>query len=480
MCAAWVSSSVRLPDFTRTSTFRWTLVVAGAFALCTLLLFGFVYWEVAADTTSRIDGLLIDELHVFAADVPEGRLKDIDDRLREDPGRVWIAGLFGADGHRIAGNVESLPPGLTPDVPAGAVIARADSRGREMQNVRLAMGPLSSGEVLVIGRNIDEITDMAAIVRRALTLGLLPAFGLAVAAGMVLSRRAHARLSEVNRRIQRIMAGDLRARLPDPGGNDPFDQLAVSVNRMLGEIEALIHEIAGVGDNIAHDLRTPLTRVRLRLERGGQHAATLEESRAVVDQAIAGLDHSLAIITAMLRITKIEHSRRLEGFSQVQLAPLVREVGELYDPIAEDKGVTLRVGAADEATVHGDRDLLVEAVTNLVDNAVKFTPEGGRVELALLRREGKTVIQVRDTGPGIPEIEREAVIKRFYRSDKSRHTEGLGLGLSLVAAIVKLHGFRFAIAAGPGCTVEIACPRGLVRNPHADVGMALGSRSMLT
>jgi signal transduction histidine kinase len=450
---------VRLPDFARATTFRWTLAVAGTFVLCTLVLFGFVYWKTAVYMTSKSDVLLTEELRVFAANTPEQRLEEIDDRLRKDPNRIKIAGLFGADGHRIAGNMESLPPGFVPDVPADTVVVRVDDRGREMQKVRLVVRALPSGEILVIGRNIDELTEIAEIVGRALALGLLPAFALAIGIGMVLSLRAHNRLSEVNRRIQRIVAGDLRERLPTRGGDDPFDQLAVSVNRMLGEIEALIHEIAGVGDDIAHDLRTPLTRVRIRLERGREHAATLMELRAVVDQSIAGLDQSLAIITALLRIAEIEHSRRLEGFSQVRLAPLVREVGDLYDPIAEDKRVALRVEAAGEAIVHGDRDLLFEAVANLADNAVKFTPEGGRVELALLRREGETVIRVSDTGPGIPEIEREAVTKRFYRSDKSRRTEGLGLGLSLVAAIVKLHGFRFTIAAGPGCTAEIACPQ---------------------
>jgi signal transduction histidine kinase len=339
-------------------------------------------------------------------------------------------------------------------------VVRIGEGGREKQQVRLAVDPLPNGEVLVIGRNIDEIAELAEIVQRALALSLLPAFGLAVAIGMVLSLRAHNRLSEVNRRITRIVAGDLRARLPTDGGDDPFDQLAVSVNRMLAEIEVLIHEIAGVGDDIAHDLRTPLTRVRVRLERGRQHAATLDELRAVADKAITGLDQSLAIITALLRIAEIEHNRRLEGFSQVQLAPLVREVGDLYDPIAEDRSVTLRIDVQGEAIVRGDRDLLFEAVANLVDNAVKFTPEGGRVELGLVLHEGETVIRVRDTGPGISAIEREAVTKRFYRSDKSRRTEGLGLGLSLVAAIVKLHDFRFTISAGLGCTAEIACPRG--------------------
>ena len=204
-------------------------------------------------------------------------------------------------------------------------------------------------------------------------------------------------------------------------------------------LEEALQEAKVVGDNIAHDLRTPLTRVRIRLERGREHASTLEELRAVNDQAIAGLDQSLTTITALLRITEIENSRRREGFSEVQLAPLIREVGDLYDPIAEDKGVILWVEAPDVATVHGDRDLLFEAVANLVDNAVKFTPEGGRVELVVFHQEGETVIRVTDTGPGIPEIEREAVTQRFYRSDKTRNTKGLGLGLSMVAAIVKLH-----------------------------------------
>jgi signal transduction histidine kinase len=459
MSAASGSSSVRLPDFARTTAFRSTLAIAGAFVLCTVVLFGFVYWQSAAYLTSSFDDLIIGELHIFAAEPPERWQPHIKERLDNDPRRVRIAGLFGADGHRIAGNLESLPGGLTPGVAVGAVVVRVDDRGREVEKVRLATERLPDGEVLAIGRNIEEVAGIAKIVRRALTLALLPAFGLAVVIGLVLSLRARRRVTEVNRRIQRIVTGDLRERLPIRNSNDPFDQLAVSVNRMLGEIEALIHQIAGIGNDIAHDLRTPLTRVRVRLERGRARAETLDELRAVVDHSLAGLDQSLAIITALLRIAEIEHSRRLEGFSQVQLAPLLREVGDLYEPIAEDKRVTLEVEVADEATVHGDRDLLFEAVANLVDNAVKFTPESGRVTLALQHRDGESMIQVKDTGPGISEAERDAVLRRFYRSDKSRNTEGLGLGLSLVAAIVKLHGFRFTIGAGPGFTAEIACPQ---------------------
>jgi len=460
MCAASVSSSVRLPEFACSTTFRWTLAVAGAFAACIVLLFGFVYWQTAISMTARVDRTISEELRLVAGDTPERRLEAIEDRLRQDPRRVKLGGLFSADGRKIAGNVESLPAGLELGAPAqNAEVVRVDNRGREQQTVRAVARRLPNDEMLVIGRNVDELGQIADIVERALVLGLPLAFCFAIGTGFLLSVRAQTRVEKVNQRVERIVAGDLRQRLPTDGHDDPFDKLAVIVNGMLDRIEALIGEIAGVGDDIAHDLRTPLTRVRATLERGRDNARTLEELRTVADRAIGGLDQSLAIITALLRIAEIEHSRRLAGFSKVALADLVREVGDLYEPIAEDKHVTLRIEASDESTVHGDRDLLLEAVVNLVDNAVKFTPEGGRVELALLRGDGESVVRVRDTGPGIGTSERDIVIRRFYRSDKSRQTQGLGLGLSLVAAIVKLHGFRFTIAPGPGCVAEIACPR---------------------
>jgi signal transduction histidine kinase len=458
MCAASVSFSVPPPDFIRTTTFRWTLAVAGVFAVYIVVLFAVVYARTGRYLTARSDAVITMQAQTFAAATPERRLEAIEEFLRQDPRMVQFAGLFTAGGRRIAGNLERLPPGLRIDGPAQQSLVPVGPGGTERQGVRSVARGLPDGNVLVIARNVDEVMEIAEIVGETLAVGLIPALCLCIAAGALLSIRAQKRVEEVNARAQRIVAGDLRQRLPTRGVDDPFDKLAIIVNGMLEKIEALIHEIAGVGDDIAHDLRTPLTRMRVRLERGREHAATVEELRAVVDQSIASLDQSLAIVTALLRIAEIEHSRRLEGFSQVRLAPLVREVGDLYEPIAEDKHVSFRVEAADETIVHGDRDLLFEAVANLVDNAVKFTPEGGRVELALLRREGETVIRVKDTGPGIPEIESKAVTKRFYRSDKSRGSGGLGLGLSLVAAIVKLHSFRFTIVAGSGCTAEIACP----------------------
>lgn len=456
---------MRLFDFLRTTTFRWTLTVAGSFILCILVLFGFVYWQTVGYLTSTIDTLLTGEIKIIAGETVERRLAHVDERLRNDPRRFRITGLFDAEGRRIAGNVESVPPGLVPDAPTSVTVTRVDSRGRETQTVRLVVHPLPGGDVLVIGRNIDEVGEIGEIVGNALLLGLIPALVLSVAIGIFLSLRTQNRLSDVNRTIQRIVAGDLRERLPARGRDDPFDQLAVSVNRMLGEIEALILKVVGVGDDIAHELRTPLTRVRIILERGRANAKSLEESQQIADRAIAGLDQSLSIITALLRIAEIEHNRRLAAFSDVPLAELLRQVCDLYEPIAEDKGMTLRVEVKEDVTVRGDRDLLLEAVANLLDNAIKYTPEGGSVDLSLFRNGNESIIQVRDSGPGISEDERDAVTQRFYRSDKSRRSEGVGLGLSLVAAIVKLHGFQFTISSGPGCVAQIVCAPSAINRP---------------
>jgi signal transduction histidine kinase len=383
---------VRLPEFTRSTTFRWTLVVASAFALAIFGSFAFVYVQAIDDILTRIDAAITDEADIIASQTPERRLQSLQERMRQDPRRVKPIGLFSADGHRLAGNIESLPSGLPIDAAAqGARIVRIDAFGREPQTARATARHLSDGDILLVAWSNDYNNEIAEIIKRGLALAVIPALCLGFGAAIVLSIRAQRRVEEVNQRVQRIVAGHLKERLPIRGVNDPFDRLALIVNGMLDEIEALVQSMAGAGDDIAHDLRTPLTRVRVVLERGRNNAATLEELRATVDQAILGLDQSLAIITALLRITEIEHSHRLAGFSQVALADLVREVGDLYEPIAEDKRVAFAVGADEDVTVRGDRDLLFEAIANLVDNAVKFTPEGGRVELSLSREGNESV-----------------------------------------------------------------------------------------
>jgi signal transduction histidine kinase len=450
---------MKLPEFMRSSTLRWTFLVACIFAVFIVALLGFVYLKTDSDLTSRSDRVIASQMSVFAGLQPERRLDAINEYLKQDPSRVELAGLFISTGRRIAGNLESLPPDLkTDNTVQSAVVARIGESGRQKQSVRLIARGLPNGDVLVIGRNVDEVAEMARVVGRALALGLVPVVLLCLAVGVALNARARKRIVEVNERVQRIAGGNLGERLPHRNTDDSFSKLAMIVNRMLDEMETLIHSLAGVGNDIAHDLRTPLTRARLTLERGRTSAKTLEQMQMVADKTMDGLDQSLSIITAILRLAEIEKSQRSAGFGKVALADLVREVGDMYEPIAEDKGISLLIHSQNELGVHGDRDLLIEAVANLVDNAIKFTPSGGQVVIGLFRENGENIVRVKDTGSGISEHELDAVLKRFYRSDKTRHTSGLGLGLNLVAAIVKLHGFRFTIVPGSGCVVEIACP----------------------
>jgi signal transduction histidine kinase len=447
---------VNLPDFVRTTTFRWTSI---AFAVCIFLFSAFVYWEAATYMLARMDAAIAEESLAIATETTDRQLNAIEDRLSEDPRRIKLAGLFGADGHRIAGNLESVPPGLTVNATVQtAKVIRVDQRRQETMTVRAIARGLPNGNVLVIARHDGELKELAEMVGRALLVALPFAVGLSLAIGAILSVRVQRRVAGLNALVRRIIAGNLRERIPVSGLDHPFDKLAAIANGMLDEIEVLVTDMAGVGNEIAHDLRTPLTRVRVGLERGRANATTLAELQSVTDRAIGSLDQSLTIITALLRITEIENSRGKASFSEVALADLVREVGDLYDPIAEDKHVALRVASGGNATAYCDRDLFFEALANLVDNAVKFTPAGGRIDISLVRGENENIIRVSDTGPGIGEDERDAVMRRFYRSDKSRNTHGSGLGLNLVSAIVKLHGFRLTLNTGAGCVAEIACP----------------------
>ena len=450
---------MRQTQIIRSSTFHRALAVAGVFAVFVTVLFGFIYWQTDQYLIARSDKMIARQLNVIAALPGERRLDAIDEHLRQDSRGVQYAGLFAADGRRITGNLEQFPPELKMNESVQSLsIVRPLSAGRETHVIRAIARRMSNGDALAIGREVDETREISHVVGQALGLGLLPAFCLCLLAGAWLSMRAQERVEEVNQRVQRIIAGDLRERLPHRDIDDPFSKLAAIVNGMLDEMETMIHALAGVGNDIAHDLRTPLTRARLALERGRTNATTLEQLQAVADKAVANIDHSLTIITALLRLAEIENSRRSAAFGNVSLHEMLREVCDIYEPIAENKNIDLRVEAGHPLNVRGDRDLLLEAVANLVDNAIKFTPEGGSVDLELLRGDGETIVRVSDTGPGISEQEREAVLRRFYRSDKVRSTPGVGLGLNLVAAIVKLHGFRLAIHSSLGGRLEIICP----------------------
>src|SRR6266404_2805294 len=276
---------MRQPQFIRSNTFHWALMVAGVFAVFVIVLFGFIYWQIDDYLTARSDRVITLELEGIAGLSPERRLQAIDERLRQDPRGVQLAAIFAADGPRITGNIESLPLDLRIDAPAqGVDVVRTDRNRREHQVVRAIARRMRNGDVLVLGRNVDEAREISHVVGEALLLGLLPAFFLCLLAGAWLSVRAQRRVEDVNQRVQRIIAGDLSERLPHRSVDEPFSRLAVIVNGMLDEMEAMIDALAGVGNDIAHDLRTPLTRARLSLERGRTHAITVEQLQAVADK----------------------------------------------------------------------------------------------------------------------------------------------------------------------------------------------------
>ncbi|HTZ69755.1 MAG TPA: HAMP domain-containing sensor histidine kinase [Acetobacteraceae bacterium] len=438
----------------RTATFRTAALAAVAFGTSTLLLFLFIYWQTAGLETARIDAFLGHEAAAIAAkDLPAAK-QDVATRYARDLHRQSFAALFTAARQPISGDVTVYPPGLPPDgVPRQVFVIRNGSAG---EKVRAIARRLTDGNVVVVGRSEELITRLRRVVLRALELGLLPAMVFALGIGMLASQRVLARLRRVNKTISRIMLGHLHERLESRGTHDAFDKLATEVNRMLDEIERLVAEVQGVGDDIAHDLRTPLARMRARLEGARTRASTHAELAGVVDLAIGDLDQAFTMITALLRIGQIEGGARRAGFSTVNLTAIAREVFELYQPVAELKDITLVLEAAPDLTVSGDRDLLFEVAANLLDNAVKFTPTGGTVRVQAHQEEQGAVLIVQDTGPGIPDSERRAVLQRFHRTDRSRHVPGYGLGLSLVGAILRLHLFHLHLSdAAPGLVATV-------------------------
>jgi len=443
-----------LSDVFRTATFRLTLGASIVLAGVTLLEFSLIYWRTTAYEVERADHLLDREATLMAAQNPEDLQEQV--RLwRTTDLRLLItaAGLFDADRKPIGGNLQEWPEELPVDGQIRRITVHPTEQGTRI--VRAEALPVQGGRILVIARGLRDLQQIRAIVLAALETCLIPALAISLLTGLWLSRRALVRVGSMHRAIDRIMEGDLQERLPEGQGHDEMERMAASVNRMLGRLGRLLDEIKGVGDDIAHDLRTPLSRVRAALDRTRLHPHTHGELERVIERAIADLDQSFGVITALLRIAEIENGRRRAAFAVHDLREIARDIVELYEPLAETEETRLELAPGEPVFLQGDRDLLIELVANLVDNGLKFTPPGGRVRVAVEAHNAhahgtQAVLRISDTGIGIVPEEREAVLGRFYRSDKSRHVKGSGLGLSLVSAIARLHEARIEIAPGEG------------------------------
>ncbi|MBF0855520.1 HAMP domain-containing histidine kinase [Gluconobacter oxydans] len=449
-------------DLFRTATFRLTLAFVVAIIAGMALQFGLVYGQMSGYEQQRSTDLLQREAALLVHETPAQLEYEVRERSKTDL-RVILNGaaLFDMSRNRIAGDIKKWPVGLevSPktqrlwDAPPGDTPPGDTPYEMRYLAVEVEGTNGNRDRILVLARSLHMANELRYITKRAALMSVVPVVAFALMAGIFLSHRALGRIKDMHEAIDRIMDGDLHERLPTGRERDDIERLAVSVNRMLDRLEHLLDEIRDVGNDIAHDLRTPLARVKARLERVSAITNDPAALQGAIERAALDLEQCFSVITALLRIGEIENGRRRAGFAMLDLRELMAGVVDLYEPIAETEGVMLEVVDSDDPVpLFGDKDLLNEVLANLVDNAIKFTPEPGTVRLSAGQGpDGATWLQVADTGIGIAEDERKAVMGRFYRSDKSRHVPGSGLGLSLVSAILRLHGASVDIvSAHPG------------------------------
>jgi signal transduction histidine kinase len=443
---------MQLSALRRTTTFRLTTLYGLIFALGAVALLAMVYLQSAVYLTHRVDGILTAEADALMQ-TPGPRLPG---RVLEDlalsGGRTTVIALFSPAGARVVGNLAALPPGLRVDGPPLEIPPTAIFQA----SARLIARRLPSGEVLVVGRDISQLQQMRAIIGQALLWSGAIIIIVGLACGLALSIRPLRRLRELQQAAEEIGRGDLKRRMPLSANHDELDMLAATVNHMMGEVERLMSEVKGATETIAHELITPLTRASTRLHRMQQTGGEPTD----FDRLAADVDEVLDRFRAILRISELEARQRRAGFRRMDLADIVGPVADLYQPLAEAGGIRLSARSERGAEVEADPKLMVEAVSNLVDNAIKFSRPGGRVQVRLGEDPAEPRIIVEDDGPGIPGGEREAVLQRFYRGERDRLAPGAGLGLSIVAAIVRLHGFELRLEdAQPGLRAVIDCRR---------------------
>lgn len=444
----------RLSDVPRTISFRTALIFLALFICSFLALFGYIYWQTTGYLLNEVDGELYRAIDIRSSQPGPIRLQEMLDHSKGDPNNLAPFTLFDARGNPTAGPMKSIPKFGTLDQPHEFSWSAPGGHDRP---VRFIVHRLDDGSTLVVAEDIHDIREFHELLMNALISGgsLLILVGLIGAVALGYSARR--RLDVLTRSIRRIVAGDLGRRLPIRGNGDDIDRLSEVVNGMLDAIERLMGELKGVCDDIAHDLRTPLTRLIGGLERARRHRLSESEYLEAVDEALDEAKGMMQTFRALLRISQIEAGARRSNFSTVDLNKIGADVEELFEPLADERGIRLEfVAAGRPALFSGDPQLLFDATCNLLDNALKFAPDKGRVEVRVIADAIRSGLSVSDNGPGIPAEEREAVFRRLYRGEASRNTSGNGLGLSMVSAVARLHDMSLEIHdAQPGCRMEM-------------------------
>lgn len=458
-----------------------TLKLAAIYIVCVgaaiIGLFAYVYGSAVSFTRRDIKRDIRAERALLVADYHRGGPGSVAAEIRRRIGDRqlgdWTYLLVDRSLAPVAGNLEAWPQTLRGNRGWSELPAPGRGPGSRMQAAYLA---LSGGDRLLVGRDLGDLKNFDRSIALVLgtTVGLL--LLLAIAAGVSTSRRSVSRIEAINRASREIMRTGLGQRIPLRGTGDEWDELAENLNSMLARIEELVEANRQVSDNLAHDLRTPLTRMRGRLEKAYHRPPAVGEYPALLGAAITELDGILKTFSSLLRISRIEAQDRGNGFREVDLSALSREVAELFEPAAEEAGVRLRVFNDDGVHAIGDRDLLFDALSNLVDNAIHHGGRNGQVTIAVAHDGAGPTVSVVDGGPGIPAEERRNVLKRFYRLERSRNSPGNGLGLSLVAAVAGLHGARIAMSDNaPGLRVELRFPQSATAPGRAQQDAAPGN-----
>lgn len=436
----------------QTTAFRLALVYLLLFAASAFALIAFIYWNTAGFMASQTDETINAEIVGLREQYGQTGLPGLRQIIleRSAGGGTGLYLLANADFSRLAGNLSKWP-----DVPTGQnawVDFTYDKAGSaERRAARARHFELLGGFQLLVGRDVHERREIEDRIESALFWSACLTIGLGFVGGLFMSRGVTRRLDVINRTSRDIMEGDLTRRMPLSGADDEFDELATNLNDMLDQIERLMSGMSEVADNIAHDLRTPLNRLRSRLEVTLMRPASEQEYREALEGAIAESDGLITTFNSLLLIARAETGEARENFEVIDLKPVLMDVVELYEPLAEAKRIELKVKPLPSAEIQGDRGLISQALANLIDNAIKYTPEEGTVAVSMKVAGDVATVEVRDTGPGIPKEERDHVLRRFVRLEASRNEPGSGLGLSLVAAVVRLHDGEIDLGdAGPG------------------------------